>query len=309
MTLSKALRFSLVFVSFLAGSLVGAPVQAQMVLPGAVGAPPPGTPDQPGGAAGAPKPAKPKPVAPKFPSEESLVGKELLLRGKSGRLSFERKDKDLRISRLSLEGDLISKPGEACQVDLGAAGPISLKPAGRPNGLVRFEVEAAACPFGFDIVDGAIFASHTGQACTFTAADCKVDPTGLWGPAGNTIGPERAKEIERGRASSETTLRTNFKALISSTGKDRASIKALAREQAAFSSQREEICRDYARETAHGYCAWRYTEARSFGLRARLKGGKIDEAGDAPKPVRKKPRPKPPVAPAAGGPMMLGPPQ
>ncbi len=42
-----------------------------------------------------------------------------------------------------------------------------------------------------------------------------------------------------------------------------------ARDQAQFSSTREEVCRAYAEETKHGFCSTRLTEARAASLRAK----------------------------------------
>jgi hypothetical protein len=43
----------------------------------------------------------------------------------------------------------------------------------------------------------------------------------------------------------------------------------VAREQASFSSEREQTCRDFNREGNHGFCAAKFTEARALSLRAR----------------------------------------
>ena len=48
------------------------------------------------------------------------------------------------------------------------------------------------------------------------------------------------------------------------------------RDQKGFAEQRDELCRDYAKESVHGYCALRVTEARVALLRTRL-----DELGPA----------------------------
>ncbi len=42
------------------------------------------------------------------------------------------------------------------------------------------------------------------------------------------------------------------------------------RDQTAFAGQRADACRDYAKESVHGYCAMRLTEARVALLQARL---------------------------------------
>ena len=43
----------------------------------------------------------------------------------------------------------------------------------------------------------------------------------------------------------------------------------MTREQTDFASQRDELCRDYAAEARHGFCAARMTEARAALLRKR----------------------------------------
>ena len=42
------------------------------------------------------------------------------------------------------------------------------------------------------------------------------------------------------------------------------------RDQNGFAGQRDELCRDYAKESVHGYCALRVTEARTALLQTRL---------------------------------------
>ena len=44
----------------------------------------------------------------------------------------------------------------------------------------------------------------------------------------------------------------------------------LVRDQNGFAAQRDELCRDYAKESLHGYCALRVTEARTALLQTRL---------------------------------------
>jgi hypothetical protein len=92
-------------------------------------------------------------------------------------------------------------------------------------------------------------------------------------------------------------MRAQFKVLLHRAGKDRAAVKAIAGEQAAFSSQREMTCRDYARESVHGFCSAQITEARSLAILAKF----ADESlGDTPKKhaAAKKPSPHPKAAKA-----------
>ena len=52
----------------------------------------------------------------------------------------------------------------------------------------------------------------------------------------------------------------------------------VAAEQADFTSEREIVCRDYAREPAHGFCATRFTELRATGLVERSAAGRRRES-------------------------------
>lgn len=189
--------------------------------------------------------------------------------GAAGVIEFARANKDLQVVRLKLMGDLISRVGERCEVDLSAQ-PITLTPADRPAGVTRYALDLPACPFAVDIFNGAVNAVREGGACEFKAADCRVDPAGLWGQPANEIGPKRAKEIEKERNRAEHAVREQFKAWIRSAGRDRALVSRIAHEQAAFSSRREELCRNYQRETEHGYCALIFTEARSSAIAAHI---------------------------------------
>ena len=106
--------------------------------------------------------------------------------------------------------------------------------------------------------------------CDFAQADCRVSPGGLWGPHAVDITPKRAKDLEHERVRWETTMRANFRALLKKAGKDRFAVKSVAKEQAAFSSEREMTCRDYDQETVHGFCSTQVTEARALALMAQF---------------------------------------
>jgi hypothetical protein len=271
----------------LAGGVVAPPVFAQLQLPGALGQPAPaGTVAPP---PEAPK-EKPKPPILRAPSEDAIVGRTLLRNGTTGMLVIERAGKDLRVQKLALTGDQISKPNEHCRVEVSGT-PLSLTSEGRPAGLSRYKLALEICPFSFDLLEGAVLASNGGKTCEFKAADCQVDPAGLWGPRASELGPERVKEFERERAHAENTVRADFRALLAAAGKDKQQTKAVAAEQAGFSSEREEKCRTYAGEDAHGFCALRLTEARAIALGARLAG--VEEV----KPKSQQPRKPKPAAP------------
>ena len=263
-----ALRLSMMLLS---AAVLAAPAQAQLQLPGAFNPAPAGTVAAPAPAAkkaNKPGPRKPPP-APKVPSDDGVTGRSLMQNGAAGLMEFGRAGKDLQIVKLKLRGDLISRVGDRCEVDLSAE-PIALTPAEKPAGVTRYALGLPACPFSVDILNGAVNAVREGGACEFKAADCRVDPSGLWGQPANGIGAKRAKEIEGQRRHAEQTVRDQFKEWIRSAGKDRALVSRIAHEQAAFSSRREELCRSYQRETEHGYCALVFTEARSAAIAAHI---------------------------------------
>ncbi|ACK51865.1 conserved hypothetical protein [Methylocella silvestris BL2] len=272
--------------ALLAALLAGSQARAQMMLPGALQATPEGAAKPTGAppAEGTLAPAKPKPVIEKPPSEESIVDRDLLRDGSQGRIALRRGPGGgpLEITALSLEGEQISHRGETCRVDVVAGAPIEATPAVKTRGLLRFEVGVEACPFSFDVLDGAILVTGGAASCTFTAADCRVNPAGLWGPAGATIDDKQIKLFEKARGRAESTMRDNFRALLSSPGKDKDAVKKIAAEQAGFSSEREVVCRTYAKEETHGFCALKMTQGRAFALKAELQ-----DAGKAAGPGRK----------------------
>lgn len=288
---------------FLAGAfalaLLSSSAAAQVVLPGAV-APTPGAPAAAGApSAAVPKP-KPEPAATRAPGEETVTDRSLLRNGSTGRLELERRDKTLAVTKLSLAGEQISKAGQTCRVDV-AATAIPAVAAQRINGLVRYDVGLPACKFSFEVLDGAVLVKGEQRQCEFVEADCRVEMNGVWGPAAAALNPARAKEIERERAHAENAMRANFKALLARLEGKKDEVKLAAREQAGFSSEREMICRDYAGEERHGFCASRITEGRAVALRAKM-GGLPEEK----KPPRKpKDAPVQARGPAAGAPTQL----
>ncbi len=256
-----------------------APAAAQLVLPGAV-AP---TPEGARGAApqrqSAAKPKRRKrpdtatttaaPAAKLVPARTvpaaALAGQTLYRFGRDSQISFDLRDKALVVSHLTLAGT--DDKGEDCRIDVSDL-PLATTDQGQPNGTARIDVALPACPISFDVLDGAALATGEHSGCAFQTTHCKVDPTGLWGPRAAALGPERDKLIERERARAEAAVRTNFKRLLTTT-KDRPTIVGYARDQAQFSSTREEVCRAYAGETKHGFCSTRLTEARAASLRAK----------------------------------------
>lgn len=253
--------------------------RAQMVLPGAVESTPAGNstpapaptsrPKAKGGAAPAGAGERvTRGTAVAVPGPAALAGRTLVLDGGGSQIVFAPADKSAAVAKLTLAGEKISNSSETCRLEVSPAPgpPTSL---GRPDGLDRFRVEVPACPMIFDVLDGAILVPNTQATCDFTAADCRVRTTGLWGPTPGELGPDRVKSLERARGAAEAAVRSNYKALVAST-KDRPTIMGFARDQAQFSSSRSETCRDYADEGRHGYCATKFTEARAAFLYDRL---------------------------------------
>lgn len=265
------------------------PASAQVVLQGAVSesaVPPPATPG-----------ARQRAAAPVMrpPGDEAVSGRDLLLSGSAGSMRLEGTDKTLRIVRLSFKGDLISSPGEACQVDV--PGGAALEAAGRPAGVLRYRAVLPMCPITLDILDGAV--SVTGEVCQVKAADCNIDPSGVWGPPGGSIRGDQLPRIERARRQADEHVRASFKALLAATN-DKIETKRIASGQAGFSSRREEVCTHYQRESVHGFCAARLTEARAFALRAELDRLTPGHQARPPKPAARKPAPRAPMsAPAS----------
>jgi len=253
---------------------------AQMALPGAVAPAPTGAVAAP---AETPKP-KPRaavaPVAPKLPSEDSILGRVLYQDGEArGSIELQRRCGALEVARLSLVGDRLTRSGETCRIEVSE--PLRLTPRETASGLHRYEVEFPACPFGFDALDGAILVSAEGKACELKQADCRADPNGLWGMGAGDFDPKRASDMLTMRARIDQTVRNDFKALYDKIKSEKAQRKELVREQAGFSARREEICRSYIQEADFGYCALRVTEARALALGTQLAKGfkKTAEAG------------------------------
>lgn len=264
-------------------------LSAQLALPGAVAPAPEGSIASPTG----PRKRREGPaVAPKLPSDDSIIGRALHLDGSRSSIEFQRSGADFQVAKLTLTGDRLSRSGEACSVE-AAGTPLALLSLESASGLHRFQLDYPACPFSFEVLDGAILASNEGRACELKAADCRTDPAGLWGVGAAEFDPKRAPEMLGGRAKVERTVRSVFNSLYEKNKTDKATRNWLVREQAGFSSRREEICRTYAQEAEFGYCALRVTEARALALGTQLAKGvpkppdqaisESDGAGQKPK--------------------------
>lgn len=233
--------------------LPAAPAGAQIVLPGAQ------APTGEGAVQPRPAPPKIKPA-----TVDPLLGKPIMQNGFRGRMTLGR-DKNGIVAKVVLAGEKISKPNEACGIDPGGTESIALKPL-PSTGAPLFEAQAEGCPFTLAVLDDAVIVTGPAQACVFQSADCRVDPRGLWGPAPQALEP-RAGDFEKERPRADRAVRETYKEkMTDASGK--AEIKAIAAEQAGFSAAREMTCRNYARETVHGFCALRYTEFRAVTLQA-----------------------------------------
>jgi hypothetical protein len=275
--------------------LAPAASRAQMALPGAVAAPTPvgqtgappaaphAAPRRASGGSEGPVEVDRHFVPAKPPAAEAVIGKSLGLAGSRGALTVEKSGADLRLSHVTLVGDKISQPNQACEVAMGGDAPMTLKPLGAPDGVLRYELDSSACPLQFEILNGALRATSPSGACSFAQADCRVDGAGLWGPPGSSFGEAEVKTIERERSAAEKSVRAHFRSLLARLKKDKPAIQAAVKEQAGFSSQRAQTCRDYDRDDAQGFCSLRLTEARDFRLQTRLaatNGGAADKKSE-----------------------------
>jgi hypothetical protein len=198
----------------------------------------------------------------------SLAGRTLMLNGKLGLLQISGDDKSITIDKLQLAGEGVSDSSQRCVVDIVGETPIEATNVGRPDGLERFEAKVPACPISFDVLDGAVLVPGQITACVFKAADCQTSPGGLWGPDGASLVGDAAKIVKE-RAAAEKAMGKAFHNI-----EDRAEgspqAADLVRDQNGFAGQRDELCRDYAKESVHGYCGLRVTEARASLLQTRL---------------------------------------
>jgi hypothetical protein len=266
--------FRFLICGLFAAALAASETRAQLMLPGAAPAEPQGARVAPAkhrssaaaatqAGAGA-KGVKPGPVV----GIASLAGRPLMLNGKSGLLQISGDDTTATIDKLQLAGESVSDPTQRCVVDIVGEKSIEATNVGRPDGLERFEAKVPACPVAFDVLDGAVLVPPQITTCVFKAADCQTSPGGLWGPDGASLVGE-ADKILKDRAAAEKAMAKLVHA-IEDRVNDSPDAADLARDQKGFAGQREELCRDYAKESVHGYCALRVTEARTALLQTRL---------------------------------------
>jgi uncharacterized protein YecT (DUF1311 family) len=275
-------RLSLVVCGFI---LVVAPAHSQVALPGAAPPPPSGAPTgaakpkKTGAGARAAKAAKSKP--PSAPDVATIAGRPLTLNGKAGLLQVSGAGETLQVDKLRLPGESVSDPSQRCIVDIVGEKPIEATSEGRPDGLERYEVDVPACPFTFDVLDGAVFVPSQITACVFKAADCQTSPGGLWGPDGDEL-EQDAGVIGKRRNEAEKAMATAVHTL-EERATDNPDAASLLRDQRAFPGERDDSCRDYVKESAYGYCAESLTQARAALLDARLEALKVTPAAKTEK--------------------------
>ncbi|MGJ3265431.1 MAG: hypothetical protein ACFE0R_19610 [Salinarimonas sp.] len=282
-------------LSVLAFSLLAGPVAAQpLELPGAqfsnppvqLGQPPAG-PSQPvapvspaaptpPAAPGAPSLAAPDPAAPTgvadpsaavaLPAPADLTELTLHRDAREGALDIDRSSQGLTAT-LTLEGRGISDPQEACAVTIaeGEAG-VALAPVTPLGRYARYRLAAPACPVVMTLFADAALVWNDGP-CTFEAADCRVDPNGLWGPQPDALPTDPAR-LERELVEADEAVRAGFRTLAERSAGD--ALRAVLSEQAGFSAERVTACARYAGEEEQGLCAARWTQARAASLQERL---------------------------------------
>ncbi|GJD53294.1 hypothetical protein OPKNFCMD_6069 [Methylobacterium crusticola] len=235
-------------------------------------------------------PAPPKPVVLRTPSDEAVLGQDLQQNGNAGSLRLERAGGAFT-ARITLPGTRISQPTESCKVPLAEGNPVALAEQGRPNGVTRLASSDAACPLRMEILEGSVMVTPLSEpdSCLFQAADCATTPKGLWGPGASLLLP-RAQEFDGARGVADKAVRENYKVMTQRARRE--DVRPIVTEQAAFSSEREQICRAYVREGSHGFCHLRFSEARALSLATRLgMAGAAPTASAAPRTPRRRPAP------------------
>jgi hypothetical protein len=219
------------------------------------------------GARRATSPVQARPVAVRAPSEDSVVGRELKQNGSSGSMRIERAGNgDYRI-RMTLLGRKAADSPETCSVTLGGSAPLPLVSQGRPEGALRLQFQDPSCPIQIDLLEEAVLVKGSSEVCVFQNAGCQADPSGMWGPDAASLLP-RARDFESIRASADKAARDNYKVMTQRARPE--AVRPIVAEQAAFSADREQVCKSYAREAAHGFCNARFSEGRALSLATRL---------------------------------------
>ncbi|WP_174873174.1 hypothetical protein [Enterovirga aerilata] len=247
-------------------------------------APPPEMPfDEPRRPSAPAGPALPRVGSVKAPSEDSVLGRDLKQNGSNGSLRIERTSRgDLRV-RMTLVGRRSAQSVETCTIPLAGGDGAPLVAQGRPEGAPRYQLQDPTCPLQFDILDEAVLIKGPSDICVFQSVSCQADPSGMWGPEPAQLMP-KVRDYEAMRASADRIVRDNYKVLASRARPENA--RPIIAEQAAFSSDREMMCRSYAREGTTSFCNAKFTEARALSLATRLGIG-VSTASAEPRPRRR----------------------
>jgi len=223
-----------------------------------------------------PSRAEEKPI--KHPSGlATLYDRTLKLNGVSGALRFEKglKGKGLVISELVLSGVTISDPSQKCEISIVSDTPIETKAEKDAPGAPMFKAEIPACPLVFLTLSEAVLTPGQDE-CVFTAADCRANPSGMWGPEPQELA-SRTEEISKQRERAEKSISASL-AAIEKVDKDMAA--QLASTAAGYEAARDQNCGKYADEATHGFCRSRADEARAIALRKRLAKAKKDKVAE-----------------------------
>ena len=235
-------------------------------------------------------PAQARPVSLRVPTEDAIIGRDLKQNGSAGSLRIERGAKsDLR-AKLTLTGRRSAQSLETCSTTIGGPEGSPLVFQGRTEGLQRYQLQDASCTMTIDVLDESVLVKGPGEACTFQASNCQADPSGMWGPEPSQL-VGRARDFEQTRASADKAVRDNYKVLAQRARPE--AVRPIVAEQAAFSSDREVVCRTYAREATHSFCNARYSEGRAISLAARLG---VTMASNQPAPTETRTRRRDPYA-------------
>jgi len=279
-------------------ALIPAPSAAQLALPGA--AAPPAAAAKPAAkpkkSAHAAKPAITRAAA--APDIADLAGRPLMQNGSSGLLQLSGSGQTVRIDRLKLTGEGVADSSQKCEVDIVGETPIEAVSVGRPAGLERYEASVPACPFAFDVLNGAVVVPAQITACVFKAADCQTSPGGVWGPDAADLD---AAQIAKRRMAAEKALGKALRDL-QARAEDNPDAANLLNDQNAFPGQRDDECRAYVKESSIGFCGAVLTEGRAAFLETKL--AELPPALAKPnkkagKSAKRKPKPKPKAEPPA----------
>lgn len=229
-------------------------------------------------------PVVPRATTVRAPNEDSVVNRDLKQNGSNGSLRLERIGRaDFRL-KLTLVGRRSAQSVETCTIPLTGGEGAPLVSQGRPEGALRLQLQDPSCPLQIDVLDEALLVKGPTDICTFQSVSCQADPSGLWGPEPAQLMP-KVRDYESMRASADKIVRDNYKVLVSRARPE--TTRPIVAEQAAFSADREMLCRSYAREGTTSFCNAKFTEARALSLASRLGIGVSTTASAEPRSRRR----------------------